>query len=71
MAALAEHTTVNDHQRLVVWLDDLHLYLPPSGDLTLSTLDRFTSRPGQTVVLATLRTEQRDTLRKEAGGELT
>ncbi len=54
---------------MVVWLDDLERFLTGTHPLTLAMLAQLLSRPGRTVVLATLRHEQRDLLK--AGGERT
>ncbi|PPI91614.1 hypothetical protein C5E46_30215 [Nocardia nova] len=49
---------------LVLWLDDLHLYLTGgSGALTPAVLAALTARPGRTLVVATLRSELRAQLR--------
>ncbi|MFD4444702.1 hypothetical protein ACFWPK_33475 [Nocardia sp. NPDC058519] len=48
---------------LVVWLDDLHEYLAGPTGLTPAVLARLTTRPGPTVVVATLRSEMRAQLR--------
>ncbi|MFI9808531.1 hypothetical protein ACIHEJ_29900, partial [Streptomyces sp. NPDC052301] len=44
---------------LVVWLDDLQRYLVGDKALTPARLEALTSRPGDTIVLATLRQEER------------
>ncbi|OYN77670.1 tetratricopeptide repeat protein [Mycolicibacterium sphagni] len=44
---------------LVIWLDDLDLYLGPSDPLTPALLDQLLARPGDTRLLGTLRSEQR------------
>jgi TPR repeat protein len=54
---------------VVVWLDDLDRYLTHADPLTPALLSRLTNRSGPTVVLATVRQEQRDRLRQS--GELT
>ncbi|WP_410875209.1 tetratricopeptide repeat protein [Nocardia sp. A7] len=53
---------------LVVWLDDLHEYLTGTAALTPGLLSKLMSRPGRTIVVATLRSEMRSQLR--GGGEL-
>ena len=55
---------------LVIWLDGLHRFLPPAGKLSQGTISRLLDRSGPTILLGTLRSEQRDLLR-EPGGELT
>ena len=55
---------------VVVWLDDLQRFLSGTDPLTPAMLTRLLSRSGSTVVLATLRQEERDRLRA-ASGELT
>lgn len=67
---LAGHPTLSDSEPLVIWLDDLHRFLPPAGELSQATISRLANRPGPTVLIATLRTEQRELLRGPEG-ELT
>ena len=55
---------------VVVWLDDLQRFLTGTDPLTPALLTRLLSRPGPTVVLATLRQEERARL-SAATGELT
>ena len=55
---------------VVAWLDDLQRFLTGTDPLTPALLARLLSRPGPTVVLATLRQEERARLRRTAG-ELT
>ena len=55
---------------VVVWLDDLQGFLASTDPLTPALLARLLSRPGPTVVLATLRQEERARL-SAATGELT
>ncbi|MBF6215065.1 tetratricopeptide repeat protein [Nocardia puris] len=66
---LAVHSRIaTSTDPLVVWLDDLHEYLTGPTGLTPAVLARFSTRPGRTVVVATLRSEMRAQLR--GGGEL-
>ena len=51
---------------LVVWLDDLHLFLK-TDPLTPALLAMLTARPGPTIVLATLRREERARLTADTG----
>jgi hypothetical protein len=44
-------------------LDDLQYFLPQRGELSQAMIARLLDRPGKTVLLATLRTEQRELLR--------
>ena len=67
---LAEHPAINNREPLVIWLDDLQRFLPPAGDLSQAAISRLLDRPGPTLLLASLRTEQRELLRGPAG-ELT
>ena len=52
---------------LVVWLDDLDRFLTTAEPLTPAVLTSFSTRPGPTVVVATLRREARDLLRAATG----
>ncbi|MGV9679112.1 tetratricopeptide repeat protein [Nocardia sp. NPDC003482] len=66
---LAAHPRITGcDDTLVVWLDDLHLYLTRADPLTPATLARLRARRGPTVVVATLRSEMRAQLR--GAGEL-
>jgi TPR repeat protein len=56
---------------LVVWLDDLERYLTQARPLTPSSCARLTSRPGATIVVATMRAEARDRLAATDTGDLT
>jgi TPR repeat protein len=67
---LAGHPALGSSDPLVVWLDDLPRFLPPTGELSQATISRLLDRPGPTVLLATLRAEQRELLRGTEG-ELT
>ncbi|OBH30531.1 MULTISPECIES: tetratricopeptide repeat protein [unclassified Mycobacterium] len=58
----------NNTDTVVVWLDDMERYVSHTDPLTPALLSQLTSRNGHTVVLATLRQEQRDRLRQ--GGEM-
>ena len=66
---LAGHPAVGGPEPLVIWLDDLQRFLPPAGELSQAAVSRLAGRPGPTILLATLRTEQRELLRMP-GGEL-
>ncbi|MFC8383772.1 tetratricopeptide repeat protein, partial [Nocardia sp. NPDC057272] len=67
---LAAHPRLTDTEdTLVVWLDDLHVYLTSTVLLTPAVLARLSARRGRTVVVATLRSEMRARLRG-GGGEL-
>jgi TPR repeat protein len=69
-------TRLATHQRwqtstdpIVVWLDDLNLFFTHADPLTQSLLIALKHRPGPVMVIATLRSEERERLRQ--GGELT
>jgi TPR repeat protein len=64
-----EPLVVEEPRPLLIWLDDLNRYLPPVDRLDMQLLRRWSSRGGRTVVLATLRTEERERLRTQGGGE--
>ncbi|MGV9678816.1 tetratricopeptide repeat protein [Nocardia sp. NPDC003482] len=69
MAELASHPGVTDTgDTLVVWLDDLHIYLTSGVPLSPAVLARWRARRGRTILVATLRSEMRARLRAE--GEL-
>jgi TPR repeat protein len=53
---------------LVVWLDDLQRFITHADPLTPTVLANLRRRPGHVVVVATLRSEERQRLR-EASGE--
>ncbi|MFC0542155.1 bifunctional trypsin-like peptidase domain-containing/SEL1-like repeat protein [Kutzneria chonburiensis] len=55
--------------RLVIWLDDLQRFLTPTNPVTPALLSQLIARPGPTIVLATLRQEERARLLRE--GALT
>ena len=63
LAALAGHPALHTPDPVVIWLDDPPRFLPPAGDLSQATISRLLERPGPTVLLATLRSEQRQLLR--------
>jgi TPR repeat protein len=64
LGRLAAHPRLGSSaEPMVVWLDDVHRYLAGTDRLTPGLLARFTARPGRTVILATLRREERDRLR--------
>ncbi len=52
---------------ILLWLDDLQTHLTGSDSLTTSVLTHLLSRPGPTLLLATLRNEERDRLSTDAG----
>ena len=64
---LAGHPALGSSDRLVIWLDDLPRFLPPVGELSQATISRLLDRLGPTVLLATLRAEQRELLRGPEG----
>ncbi|SFU10833.1 tetratricopeptide repeat protein, partial [Arthrobacter sp. ov118] len=65
LATLAKHPRLqSSSDAVVVWLNDLQRYLTGITDpLTPALLTALLSRPGNTVVVATLRTEERVRLR--------
>ena len=67
---LAGHPALGGADPLVIWLDDLQRFLPPHGELSQAVISRLVGRPGPTVLVATLRSEQRELLRGREG-ELT
>ena len=70
LSQLAGHPAVSGPEPLVIWLDDLQRFLPPTGELSQAVISRLLSRPGPTLLIATLRSEQRDQLRGP-DGEMT
>ncbi|MBT2612730.1 bifunctional trypsin-like peptidase domain-containing/SEL1-like repeat protein, partial [Streptomyces sp. ISL-87] len=71
LANLADHPRLHgSSDPLVVWLDDLDRFLTTTQPLTPAMLTALLARPGETLVVATLRQEARLRLR-EATGELT
>ncbi|MGY2148825.1 tetratricopeptide repeat protein [Nocardia gipuzkoensis] len=69
LGELAAHPRIADtSDTIVMWLDDVHEYLTGTQQLTPAVLARLTTRPGRTLVVATLRSEMRAQLRSE--GEL-
>ena len=69
LGQLAGHPELSNSESLVVWLDDLQRFLPPIEELSQALISRLIDRPGPTVLLATLRTEERERMR--TAGELT
>ena len=67
---LPGHPGLVNSRSVVIWLDDLPRFLPPNGELSQAIISRLLDRRGPTVLLATLRTEQRELLRGREG-ELT
>ncbi len=66
---LARHSALATPDPLVIWLDDLHRFLPPSGQLAAPLIDQLADRPGPTLLVATLRSDERERLR--ATGEMS
>ena len=66
LVELAGHRALDGEDPLVVWLDDLQPFLPPAGELSQLTISELINRPGPTLLLATLRAEQRELLRGPA-----
>lgn len=64
------HPALSTSDPLVIWLDDLHRFLPPTGRLSQRTISRILDRSGPTVLIGTLRTEQLKLMRGTEG-ELT
>ena len=64
---LAGHPGLKGSSPLVIWLDDLPRFLPPTGQLSRATISHLVDRPGPVVLLATLRSEQRERLRGTEG----
>jgi hypothetical protein len=60
---LAGHPALRASSPVVIWLDDLPRFLPAAGDLSQAAVLRLAERPTPTVLLATLRSEQRQLLR--------
>ena len=68
LSSLASHPRVQaTSDIMLIWLDDLQRYLTGRDPLTPKLLTQFTSRPGPTLLLATLRQEERDKLRQNTG----
>ena len=59
---LAEHPDMGGNRPLVIWLDDLPRFLPPTGTLSNAAVSRLAKRPGPVLLLATMRASQRDVL---------
>ncbi|MFD9106642.1 trypsin-like peptidase domain-containing protein [Streptomyces virginiae] len=65
LAELADHPRLRvNSDPLVVWLDDLERFLNKTNSLTPAVLTALLTRPGPTVVVATLRQEARLQLRR-------
>ncbi|MEV0097865.1 tetratricopeptide repeat protein [Nocardia sp. NPDC050789] len=65
---LAAHQKIaGTNDSIVVWLDDLDRYLTNADPLTPGVLAWLSSRPGPTFIVATLRSEARDRMRRETG----
>jgi hypothetical protein len=62
---LLGHPVFGSVDPLVIWLDDLDRFLPPTGDLAPPMVFRLLDRPGPTILLATLRSEQRQWLYRD------
>ena len=67
---LVGHPALSSSDPLVIWLDELHRFLPPTGGLSQATISRLLDRPGPTVLSPPSVAEQRDLLRS-IEGELT
>ncbi|MFB8001523.1 tetratricopeptide repeat protein [Nocardia sp. NPDC056000] len=71
LSQLAAHPELAEsYGQIVVWLDDLDRFLTHVDPVTPAILARLTARQEHTVVVATLRLEARDRLRRNTG-ELT
>ncbi|WP_344306484.1 tetratricopeptide repeat protein [Fodinicola feengrottensis] len=71
LGQLARHPRIEGStDLLVVWLDDLQRFLTTTDALTPAVLVQLTARPGPTLLIATLRREERDRLTADTG-ELT
>lgn len=69
---LLEHPrVVNTDDSLILWLDDLDRFLLAAEPLNEGMLARLWRRQGETVAIATLRTEARRRLIAASGGELS
>ncbi len=66
---LSGHPGFSSADPLVIWLDELDRFLPPAGELSSVMIARLLDRPGPTLLLASLRSEQRQRLLHD--GELT
>jgi tetratricopeptide (TPR) repeat protein len=67
LGVLLNHPALRGDGRLVLWLDEVQRFLPPSGSLSQAAISRLMTRPGPTLLLGTLRAEQRSLLRGPAG----
>jgi TPR repeat protein len=66
---LSSHPELSSAEPVVIWLDELDRFLPPGGGLTLALISRLLDRPGPTLLLASLRSGQRQRLQRD--GKLT
>ncbi|HEY5353981.1 MAG TPA: trypsin-like peptidase domain-containing protein [Streptosporangiaceae bacterium] len=66
---LCSHPEFSGAEPLVIWLDELDRFVPPGGDLSPALIARLLGRPGPTLLLGSLRSGQRDRLRRD--GKLT
>ncbi|MDX6334576.1 MAG: hypothetical protein QOG05_1916 [Streptosporangiaceae bacterium] len=66
---LSTHPELSSAEPLVIWLDELDRFLPPGGELTPALISRLLDRPGPTLLLASLRSGQRQRLQRD--GKLT
>jgi TPR repeat protein len=64
---LVRHPVLTSSDPLVIWLDELQRFLPPTGDLSQAMIGHLLERPGPVVLLGTIRTYQRDLLRGTEG----
>ena len=67
-ALIAQEIWQTSTDTIVVWLDDLQRFITHADPLTTHALAALRDRPGPVIVLATLRSEERQRLRN--GGEL-
>ena len=68
LGQLAVHPRLkNRSEPVVVWLNDIDRYLVGENPLTLALLARLTDSSGPIIVIATLRKEARDRLRRATG----
>ena len=65
---LSSHPALSSLDPLVIWLDELDRFLAPGGELVPALVGSLLGRPGPTVLLASLRSGQRQRLDRD--GEL-
>ncbi len=66
---LSGHPGFSSADPLVIWLDELDRFLPLAGELSSAMIARLLDRPGPTLLLASLRSDQRQRLLRD--GQLT